>query len=68
MQLSVSMSLTVLENTGHCLVVQLVGLYASTAGGTGLIPSQETKVCSRKKNEEKKRNLIYAAYTVFVFL
>ena len=68
MQLSVSMSLTVSENTGHCLVVRWVGLYASTAGGTGLIPSQETKVCSWKKNEEKKRNLIYVAYTVFVFL
>ena len=68
MQLSVSTSLTVLENTGNCLVVRWVGLYASTAGGTGLIPSQETKVCSWKKNEEKKRNLIYVAYTVFVFL
>ena len=45
---------------GTSLVVQWSRLYASTAGGSGLIPCLETKIphaawCSQNKTKQKKK-------------
>ena len=48
---------------GISLAVQWLGLHASTAGGTGSIPGQGTKILhasrrSQKKKKGKKENIV----------
>ena len=49
---------------GNSLVVQLLGLHTSTAGGTGSIPGQGSKILHTsqlgKKKETEKKNTIGA--------
>lgn len=42
---------------GTSMAVQWLGLYASTAGGTGLIPGQGTKILWVRCKKKKKRNI-----------
>ena len=44
-----------LSLTGNSLVVQWLGLHTSTAGGTGSIPGQRTKI---PETEEKRKIII----------
>ena len=51
---------TIKSPVGKSLVLQWLGLYGSTAGGTELIPGQETKIPScpvaQLKNKKAKQN------------
>ena len=44
LSLGFSLSLSQLRNTGNSLVVQWLGLYVSTAGGTGSVLGWGTKI------------------------
>ena len=47
---------------GNSLVVQWLGLQASTAGGTGLIPDQGTKISHAMRHSPKKKEDIGACH------
>ena len=42
---------------GNSLVVQLLGLHTSTAGGTGSIPGQGSKILNTSQIGKKKKKL-----------
>ena len=58
-----------MQKTGNSLAVGWLGLRASTAGGTGSIPSRGTKILhaawrSKKKKTQKSRKNNYQAREV----
>ena len=46
------------NDQGTSLVVQWLRLYTPTAGGTGSIPSQRTKILHIARQKKRKRNII----------
>ena len=52
-----------IRKEGTSLVVQWLGLCASTAGGTGSIPGQGTKILQPKREAGRKRDYRELAHT-----
>ena len=63
------------EQTGNSLVVQWLGLHASTAGGMGSIPGQGTKILyatqhgqKKKKNKQINNKRVGTSPDIFAYL